>query len=347
MRNDYVRNRSYEMIDLSAVPDDAFVISGGIMGSVRVLDQFSPEEIVDQWEKQFEPLLALRAMESYVGRKVDFVVPFELGGLNTPVILSLAARLGIPTIDGDGVGRAAPETQMTSFIGHGVSLVPMPLVDWKGNVIIVDKAVTPFFPDEVGRFVVTQAGGIGANSHYPMDGKTARSAILPGTISTALDLGNLVSDLMDANKVVDRVTKHLGGQLVFRGIVRSLEEQEALGFLVQTAQLEGTSASAGDEMEIVIKNEFMMASLNGSVGCVFPDLILMIDERGQGVMSSELKVGDTAYIVVAPCHPRLRESAMSAVGKEALGPQRYGRPMVTYKPVETLSTSWGLVWPPA
>ena len=56
---------------------------------------------------------------------------------------------------------------MTSFMGHGVSLVPMPLVDGKGNLIVVDQTVSPFFPDEVGRFVVTRAGGLGANLALP------------------------------------------------------------------------------------------------------------------------------------------------------------------------------------
>ena len=347
MANDFAQGRTYHVANLADVPDDALVVSGGIMGSVKVLDRFSPQQIVEQWERQFEPMVALRAMEEHLGRKVDFLVPFELGGLNTPVILSLAARAGIPVIDGDGVGRSAPETQMTSFIGRGASLVPMPLADWRGNVIVVKKASTLFFPDEVGRFVVTEAGGLGANTHYPMDGKTARNAILPDTISFALDLGEALLGKTSQEECSQVIADRVLGKVAFKGTVRSLREEDARGFLVQTAEIEGLGEHSGSLMEIVIKNEFMMASLDGQIGCVFPDLILLVNEHGQGVMSSELKEGDRVQTIIAPCHPRLREAAETPIGAEALGAARYGRPGISYEPVEELSTAWGMTWPKA
>jgi len=344
INNDTALGRSYKLVRLDQIPDDALVISGGLMGSVKVLDRFSPEETVAQWEEKFELIVALQVMEHHLRQKVDYLVPFELGGLNTPVILSLGARLGIPVIDGDGVGRAAPETQMTSFLGHGVSLVPMPLVDWKGNVIIVKEASSSFVPDEIGRFVITQAGGLGANTHYPMAGRVARDVIIPGTISFALDLGQRVASLSDPEAVSKIVAGHVGGRIAFHGTVDSIREEEDMGFLVQTVSFTGRDAFSGESLEIVMKNEFMMAIKNGRVGCVFPDLILMLDENGQGVMSSELETGQLTWTILAPCHPRLREAAMTAEGKNALSPVRFGCPNVSYQPVEVLSREWGLTW---
>jgi hypothetical protein len=344
IRNDMALERNYSLVHPEQVPDDALVISGGIMGSVKVLDRFLPEEIVAQWEERFESIVALRAMEDHLGRRVDYLVPFELGGLNTPVILSLGARLGIPVIDGDGVGRAAPETQMTSFLGHGVSVVPMPLADWKGDVIIVKEASSSFVPDEIGRFVITQAGGLGANTHYPMAGRVAREVVIPETISFTFDLGQQVASLSDPEAVSKIVAACVGGQVAFHGTVDVIREEEAMGFLVQTVSLTGKAAFSGESLEIVVKNEFMMASKNGRLGCVFPDLILMIDENGQGIMSSELEAGQSVWAILAPCHPRLRAAVMTSEGKSALGPARFGRPNISYQPVEVLSRDWGLTW---
>jgi hypothetical protein len=344
MRNDLAQGRRYHVVSPEEVPDDALVVSGGIMGSVKALERFSIPEIVARWEKRFEPLLALRAMEETLGRKVDFLVPFELGGLNTPVILSLGARAGIPVVDGDGLGRAAPETQMTSFAGHGVSIVPMPLVDSEGNLIVVKESVTPFFPDEVGRFVVTRAGGMGANSHYPMDGRTFRGAVVPETISLALELGKKVVALDGGQAVAEAVARELGGRTAFHGTVRELQEKEALGFFVQTALIEGEDDFRGSELEITIKNEYMMAVRDGEVGCIFPDLIVVVGEDGGPVMSVDLRPGLRVWVVVAPCAPRLREAALSPVGREALGPARFGHPELEYRPVEELSRAWGLEW---
>ncbi len=344
IENDLAHGRRYTLASLDEIPDDALVVSGGIMGSVKVLDRFSPEEIVSQWEKRFEPLLAFRAMEEHLGRKIDYLVPFELGGLNTPVILSLAARVGIPVIDGDGLGRAAPETQMTSFAGHGVSIVPMPLVDWEGNVIIVKEASSPFVPDEIGRFVVTRAGGLGANAHYPMTGEVARNVIIPGTISSSLDLGRRLVSLSNLDEVVETIADRTGGKFAFHGTVSSLREEEALGFLVQTAEIDGIDSFSGKIMKIIMKNEFMMAARDGQVGCIFPDMIMMVDENGQGIMSSELKVGQRVWMILAPCHPRLRRAAQTPEGRIALSPARFGQPNISYQPVEVLSNTWGVKW---
>lgn len=192
MKRDLGRGLTYQLIPPDELPDDALVVSGGYMGSVKTLDAMRFDKIVAEWDERFELLEALHTMEALRGQKVDFVVPCELGGLNTPVMLSLGARSGLLVVDGDGLGRAAPETQMTSFIGHGVALTPMPLVDRLGNTIIVKNASDPVYPDELGRWVITRGGGTGANTTYPMTGHQLKEAVIPGTISTALEAGHVI-----------------------------------------------------------------------------------------------------------------------------------------------------------
>jgi len=342
--NDLTRGRQYQVVSPEEVPDEALVVSGGIMGSVKVLDRLSAQEIVAKWEKRFELMIALRAMEKELGRHVDFLVPFELGGLNTSVILSLGARVGIPVVDGDGLGRAAPETQMSSFAGHGVSIVPMPLADAEGNLIVVKEADSPFVPDEVGRFVITRGGGMGANCHYPMCGRTFRKVVVPETLSLALKLGKRVVSLSNPEAVARAVAEELGGRIAFCGTVRELLEGEAMGFLVQTAIIGGEGPFLGSTLELTIKNEYMMAVKDGVVGCVFPDLIIAVGENGRPIMSAELVPGKRVWIVLAPCSPRLREAATSPIGREALGPARFCFPEIEYLPVELLSREWGIKW---
>jgi DUF917 family protein len=159
LRNDFACGRTPELIDLGVSTKPPSSAAGSWIG--WVLEKMGTENIMRHWEERFELLEVTRVMEGLLGRSVDHVVPFEVGGLNTPVILSLGARLGLPVIDGDALGRSAPETQMTSFIGHGVRLTPMPLVDMHGNVVVVQHAADSTFPDQVGRFVISQGGGLG------------------------------------------------------------------------------------------------------------------------------------------------------------------------------------------
>jgi DUF917 family protein len=339
LEHDFAVGRKPRLIDLDEIGDDSTVVSGGIMGSVKVLEAMGTENVMRHWEERFELLDVTRVMEGLIGRSIDHVVPFEVGGLNTPVILSLGARMGIPVIDGDALGRSAPETQMTSFIGHGVSLTPMPLVDMHGNVVVVQHAAESTFPDQVGRFVVTRGGGLGANNHYPMRGKTAKRVIIPNTISGSLELGRAVQQARRAGTdPVDVVAGVVGGERVFTGMIRAMQEQEALGFYFTSAEIEGQDKSAGHVAQLVIKNETMYLAIDGEARAYFPDLVLMLDPgTGRGIMSVELEVGSAVSLVCVACHPRLREAVLSGTAEAAFSPARYGRPDDRYHPLEALA----------
>lgn len=340
IENDLHRGRRYRLIDPEDVPDDARVVSGGILGSVKAIDTAVIDEVITRWEERFELLIALRTMEGLLGRKIDYIVPFELGGLNTPVMLSLGARAGIPVIDGDGLGRAAPETQMTSFFGHGITITPMPFVDTQDNIIIVKETEDPFFPDELGRWVVTNSGGMGANNHYSMDGRALKSSVIPRTITKALTLGRALLRAREKGDPPLVVVKDLvkGHLFLEKGRIKEIKEDESGGFLRRLVRVEGAGEGEG-EIELVIKNEAMLCRATGREVCIFPDLIIIADpDSGRGLMSSELKVGQEIGIILAPCHPRLREGLAHPQRRKAFSPARFGCPELEYTPLEELLT---------
>ncbi len=339
MENEFAHGRYPQVIALDEVADDATVVSGGIMGSVKRLEEIGTEAIMAHWEERFELEAVTRVMEGLLGRRIDHMVPFEVGGLNTPVVLSLGARLGIPIIDGDALGRSAPETQMTSFIGHGVSLTPMPLIDYYGNVVIVQEALDPTYPDRLGRWVVSNGGGLGANNHYPMSGRQAKGAVVPGTILMALDLGRavLAARARGADPIA-AVGAHLGAQRLFEGRISDLREEESLGFYFTAVTLQGRGPFAGRSAQLVIKNETMLLEIEGRPRAIFPDLVLLLEPTsGRGIMSVELKAGMDVSLAGVPCHPRLREAVRSPLGAQAFSPARYGRADLAYTPIEELA----------
>ena len=339
MQHDFAMGRLPKIIPLEEISDEATVVSGGIMGSVKRLEEFGTEAIMSHWEERFELEAVTRVMEGILGKKIDHMVPFEVGGLNTPVVLSLGARLGIPIIDGDALGRAAPETQMTSFIGHKISLTPMPLIDYQGNVVVVQDALDPTYPDQLGRWVVSNGGGLGANNHYPMTGRQAKGAVIPGTISTALRLGRAILEARVAGRdPIETISALLGGAVLFKGEIRRLNEEEKLGFYFTVADISGESDFRGGSARLVIKNETMLLEVGGKPRVIFPDLLMLLEPgTGRGIMSIELKVGMKVVLVGVPCHARLREAVANPVGARAFSPERYGHPELNYRPIETLA----------
>jgi len=332
---DLAKGRVYQLVNPEEVGEDALVVSGGYLGSVaedRALDR-----VVDEWEKCFELEGALREMETLLGRRIDYIVPFEMGGGNTPVILSAGARLGIPVVDGDALGRAAPETQMTSFIGHGIQLTPMPLVDSKGTVVIVKGSEDIFFPDEVGRFVVSTKRGLMANSHYPMSGAELKRSVIPNTITKAIDLGCFLASL--TGQPEDRLvslSEYLEGFPLLWGKVTAINGENRGGFYFAHVRIKGSGGFKGRTVDLTIKNEVMCARLDGRPVVIFPDLVLVLDpDTNEGVMTPDIKEGRELLLVAVPCHPRLREALETEVGARAFASDRYGE-RIDYRPVEEL-----------
>ena len=339
MENDCAKGRQYELVDPEDVPDDAFVCSGGIMGSVKSLDNLSFTDIVQEWETDFPLVNAIRAMESFCGRKVDYIIPFEIGGLNSPVIFSAAARLGIPCINGDGVGRSAPETHMTSFIGNGVDLYPMPLVDRYGNTSIVVKSEVSTYADEVGRFIVVKGGGMGANAHYPMTGTQLKTACVPHIMTKALGVGKMLLGAKELGQdpIAEFANMEQGVRL-FAGKITAIEGEDKGGFYLTNAGIEGTGENAGQNAKLVIKNETMVLWIDGQLRAMFPDLVFMMDSKsGFGLPSIELEVGTELTLVGAPCADAVKRALATEVGKMSMGAARYGYSDLEYVPFEKLN----------
>ena len=333
---DLKRGREYRIISPEKVKDDAFIVSGGYAGSVSAYTSIG--DMLQKWEEKYELLEALRIMESIFNRKVDHVVPFELGGANTPAILSLAARIGISAIDGDGLGRAAPETQMSSFLGHGISITPMPFVDREGNAIIVKHAASYTYPDELMRLALDLNGGIGANNHYPMNGKQLKMSVIPNTITFSIKVGDAVLNAINSKRdPVEAFVEISKGFELFKGRVKEMRGKDVQAHYIAEATLEGLDEYSGKTMKIIFKNEAMLAKINGQTVTVFPDLICMINpETGKGIMTTSIKPGIEMAVVGVPAHERLRECLKNEIGRKAFSPSRYGFPEIKYEPIEDL-----------
>lgn len=336
---DKSKGRICQLIDPEDVEDDAFVCSGGIMGSVKALEKLSYQDIVDGWEDDFVLIKAFREMERVMGRKLDYIIPFEAGGLNTPVIMTLAARMGIPMINGDAVGRSAPETQMTSFIGLGLSLTPMPLVDHLGNKIVVMESLEATYADEIGRFVVTKGGGLGGNAHYPMNGADLKRCCVPNIVTDAIAYGKAVLDARDRKTdPVDAFIKSCGGIKLFQGVITDIIAEDALGFYLTRVKVKGEADFKERYLETVIKNETMAVWIDGEIRTIFPDIAFILNpESGEGLMSAGLEIGQPIVFVGKPCHERMQEALKSSVGAKAFSGARYGCPNLAYVPFDMLN----------
>src|SRR5579864_5718164 len=97
---------SPEIIEAHEVPDDGLVALPVLVGApVAFLEKFP---IGPELES------AYRALDAYLEGGLVALMSAEMGGANSVVPLILGARLGVPVVDADAMGRAYPEVQLVT-----------------------------------------------------------------------------------------------------------------------------------------------------------------------------------------------------------------------------------------
>jgi hypothetical protein len=67
--------------------------------------------------------------------------------------LLAAAFVGLPVVDGDGMGRAFPELQMCTFFIYGLPVAPAALCDVRHNIVLFDQVLDAFWLEPLARAV--------------------------------------------------------------------------------------------------------------------------------------------------------------------------------------------------
>ncbi|MEM7443327.1 MAG: DUF917 domain-containing protein [Pseudomonadota bacterium] len=316
------RNSPVRLVDVDQVPEDGWVVPVCMMGAPTVMTEKLPQgdEIV----------IAFRKLEQLMGVTFDAVLCGEAGGLNSTTPFIVAAETGLPLVDGDGMGRAFPELQMVTFTLHGVHATPMVLADDKGNSIVLDT-VSNQWTERLARAATVEMGGSALLAFYPMSGKTARHAIVRGTLGLAADLGRTLR--RSRAKLADPVMTmqdRLGALPLFKGRVLDVERRTVGGFARGEATLEGVDAHAGQTLRLAFQNEFLIAERDGDPVVTTPDLIMLLDiDTGDPITTESLRFGLRVAALAMKCDDQWR----SPEGLELVGPRYFGYDL-DYRPVE-------------
>jgi DUF917 family protein len=317
------RGKPVALIGLEELDDDAFVMPIGGIGA--------PVVGIEKLEEGNEGLRALRALEGFCRRKVTALISAEIGGGNAMEPIITAAAAGIPVVDGDGMGRAFPEMQMTTFSIYGHRSTPAALSDDRGNVVLFEHAVSEHWFERLARSAVVTMGGTAIGAEAPMPGAYVKRAAVPGTVTQAIRLGNLVlkANREHCNAIPLICAAEQGVHLMDAKIVE-LKRHLRGGFAVGEIALEGIDAHAGSRAQVEFKNEFLSFERDGAVEVSVPDLIVILDvDTGHAITTEVLRYGQRVAVLALPCHDLLRTPEALAV----VGPQAFGLEGVVFRPL--------------
>jgi DUF917 family protein len=307
-----------DLVALDSIADDAFVVAVGEVGA--------PTVSLEQLPIGTEVLQAIDEFEDWVGRKITHLVSFEVGGANSVIPLIAAAAKKIPLIDGDGMGRALPEAQMMTFAIEGVRPTPAVAIDYAGSAVHFNTPDCLHYERQV-RNIAMAMGGMIFTAEHPMTGVEAKRAIVPGTISFALQIGRTLTAKFGNAKQVEAplrelfersgygILKHL-----YTGKITDISSKVVGGYDVGEALIESVNGEL-PPLRLSIKNEFLVAWLGDRVVASVPDLITMVDHETSSPINSErVHYGQRVTVFGIGCPPHYRtERALRVVAPKCFG----------------------------
>ncbi len=311
-----------DVVEPDAVPDGAVVASVGGMGS--------PTVSIERLRRADESVNALRALERHIGRQVTHLVPSEIGGSNSTTPMVVAAQVGLPVIDGDGMGRAFPELQMETFAMYGVTPTPAALCNHHGHIVVFDNIDDATTLERYARAVTIQMGGSAGYAFPVMTGAQLKASAIPGTLSLAVRLGEAVlAARRHKTGPIEAICGVTGGRRLFAGKVLDVERRMTGGFARGVVVLEGFGDDAGRTLRIDFQNENLIARDDaGEVLAVVPDLICLVDsDTGAPLTTEVLRYGLWATAIGIPAPAELR----TEVGLRFVGPAAFGYADVEYR----------------
>jgi len=306
-----------EIVSPQDLSDDAFVCAIGSVGAPTVSLELLPS--ID------EASGALAAFEEHMGRDVDALAAFEIGGGNSLIPLLAAATRNLPMIDGDGMARALPEAQMMTYAMAGIPPTPSVSYDYNGKVQHFD-CPDPIEYESIIRKCAVESGGMITTVEHPMSGAECKGAIIPGTLSFALELGRLLEQNRGPSEAIaDSLAKAFEGtiygacRMIFFGKVSAKSSRVVGGYDVGEATIE--PQGGGHPMKITIKNEYLLAQVADKVVASVPDLIVILDaETSSPINAERLRYGQRIAVFAIGAPAVLKTPEALAV----LGPQYFG-----------------------
>jgi len=330
----YSKGKQFRLISPQEIPDDEIVvITGSVGGGVS-------EEIKRKVARlprigEHPELLATKILAEYIGKEPYAYLASEIGPGNTIVPMYVAAMLDKFAVDADCCGRAKPEMCISTTNIKGVPLTPLSIVSPFGDIMILKESVDDFRVEDICRYMAIASGGTCGVARCPTKGKDIREAIVPLSISEAIEVGKSVR-LAKAEKrdPIEALIDSLKGYKLFKGRVKSFEREEKGAFMWGTIEIDGTEDYENHQLKIWFKNELLVSWKDGTPFVTCPDLICVVDAHtaeGLSNWGDDYRIGREVVVLGKKAHKMWRTEE----GLKLFSPKHFGFD-IEYKPIEQI-----------
>ena len=309
------------LIDVDELPGDALIMPCGGIGA--------PTVSIEKIENGDEGNRLRDYLENVTGQRVAALMAAEIGGGNGLLPVAWAARLGLPLVDADGMGRAFPEVPQVTMHLAGISPSPAVMTDERGNVEVL-RAISGHWMERLERAAAVEFGGAASSTEFSLTAAQARGATVRNSVSLAITIGEAIESSEDAP--IEALIAKIGAFRLVTGKVTDVERRTTEGFVRGSVVIEGFGADAGRLIRLELQNENLVALERGQVLASVPDLISVLDtETADAVATERIRYGQRVTVIAFGCDPIWRTEQ----GIDLTGPRAFGYDF-DYAPVEEL-----------
>ena len=310
------------LVGIDELPGDSLIMPCGGIGA--------PTVSIEKIENGDEGSRLREHLEFVTGGRVAALMAAEIGGSNGLLPVAWAARMGLPIVDADGMGRAFPEVPQVTMHLAGISPSPAVMTDERGNLIVF-RAISGHWIERMERAAAVEFGGAASSTEFSLTAAQATTATVQNSVSLAIRIGEAVAHA--EGSPVAALIAEIGAFRLLSGKVSDVERHTTRGFVRGSVVVEGLGDEAGRLLRLELQNENLVALERGRVLASVPDLISVLDsETADAIVTERIAYGQRVTVIAFPCDPVWR----TAGGIEVAGPRAFGYEF-DYLPVEELA----------
>jgi uncharacterized protein len=255
----------------------------------------------------------------------------EIGGGNGIVPVAWAARMGLPMVDADGIGRAFPEIPQVTMHLAGISPNPAVMTDERGNMVVF-QTISGDWMERLERAAAVEFGGIAQGTEFSLTVAQARDgATVRNSVSLAIRIGEALTNA--PGSPLAALIAEIGAFRLVTGKIMDVERRMTSGFVRGTVVIEGIGDDAGRLIRLELQNEHLVALERGHVLASVPDLITVLDtETADAISTERIRYGQRVTVIAFACDPVWRTER----GLEVAGPRAFGYEF-DFVPVEEIA----------
>ncbi|CAL9367631.1 DUF917 domain-containing protein [Streptomyces sp. enrichment culture] len=295
------------LVPAAAQAPDTLVVHAGLVGAPDVL----AERLADPDDFAH----AVHTAAEVAGVRAGAVGVIEIGGLNAVVAAVAAARLGLPLVDGDLMGRAFPRIDQTVTAVAGVDPAPLVLVGPGGNTVVVRECARRL-AERLLRANVLALGGAAALAVHPLPAARLAAIGVRGSVSACLGLGDRLLAAREAGGTPEDLADALQAELLAAGRVEEIVPRQDLTPGWATV----TDGRTGAVVRVDLLDEYLAVTVDGVTRAAVPQIIAAVDPRGhRPLRADQLRTGGHLTLLRLPSLHTWPSEADPLVGPPAFG----------------------------